>query len=213
MNHKYRFIFLLTLLAISGCSLLFPGRAKTKDTHYYVLDYIPQATQQRVQQGPWPLRVRVRSFSVTEVFRQNEIVYRENTRELNYYNYELWAVKPEFLISEMVYQHLKMVHMFRDLSKFVDLDTIDYTLSGEVTALEELDTAGIWYAHIAMSMQLQDTRTRSNVWTRNWDYRETVHEQNPAAVVKGLSVLLERIMNEAVGELDQVMLGMDTLGN
>lgn len=203
---RYFAIFLLLVFILTGCSLLFPNRGKTKDTHYFVLDYKPMASPQRTQQGQWPLRVRIRNFSVTEVFRQNEIVYREESRMLNYYNYELWAVKPEFLVSEMVFQHLKTVHMFRELNKTVDIDTIDYTISGEITAIEELDTAGVWYAHLALSMNMQDTRLRTTVWSRTWDYREPVVIQKPANVVKGISMLLERIMNEAVEDLDQVLL-------
>lgn len=206
MNIKYFAVFLLLAFILTGCSLLFPNRGKTKDTHYFVLDYKPVASTQRIQQGPWPVRVRLRNLSVTEVYRQNEIVYREESRMVNYYNYELWAVKPEFLVSEMVFQHLKSVHMFRDISKTVDIDIIDYTLSGEITAIEELDTAGVWYAHLALSMNMQDTRLRTTLWSRSWDYREPVLVQKPANVVKGISMLLERIMNEAVEDLDKVLL-------
>lgn len=185
--------------------VLLAGCAQTRTTKYYLLDYVPVPTPDRLEQGPWPVSVRVRDFSIAEAYRRNQIVYRQSAHELRFYNYELWAVKPEYLVTDMMFKHIRDVRLFQELTRSVGAEEADYVLRGEITALEEYDNDAQWYAHLALSMQLQSSRNQTVVWARTWDYRKKVAQQEPVYVVRELSTLLEKIVDEAVLDLDSLM--------
>lgn len=189
----------LYLCVIALCSCAAP-----KETRYYLLDYVPVQNAERKALGPWPYQVRIKDFIVAEAYRRNEIVYRQSPHEIRYYNYELWAVRPEFLITDKVYQHLRQVNLFRSITRTIEEEEGDYILTGEVTALEEYDNEDFWYAHLAMSMQLEDAKTGQNVWQGQWDYRKKVLQQEPVFVVRDLSLLLERVVSEATRSIDSL---------
>lgn len=203
---KQFIILSLSILVLgSGCSLIFPrGDGKNK-MHNYVLEYNPQVVTTELKSVPWPANVRVRDFSITEPYGQNEIVYRQSKYQMGLYNFELWAVKPEFMISDMVFRHLRDAKIFQQVSRSIELENVDYILRGEITALEEVDQDSSWFAHLAMSMYLVDNRTQRVVWTRSWDVQEKILQKKPEFVVRSLSNLLEIVVTEAVGDLDSLM--------
>lgn len=178
------------------------GCSPPKETRYYLLEYVPQPSQERLARGPWPARVRLKDFSIAEAYRRNQIVYRASAHEMRFYNYELWAVKPEYLVTDMLFRHFRDARMFQELTRSVEQEEADYILKGEVTALEEYDNEDQWYAHLALAMSLQNSRTLEVVWSHTWDYRKKVQRQEPVFVVRELSVLLERIVVEATQKLD-----------
>ncbi|NLB63435.1 MAG: hypothetical protein GX801_04930 [Fibrobacter sp.] len=196
MKNKIKWILIIVLLG--AC-------AKTNVTKYYMLDYVPEPTPERLAKGAWPVSVRIREFAIAEAYRRNQMVYRQSAHELRFYNYELWAVNPEYLVSDMIYKHIRDVKLFRELTRSVGAEESDYVLRGEITALEEYDSETHWYAHIALSMQLQETQSQSVVWARTWDYRKKVAQQEPVYVVRELSTLLEKIVDEAIADLDSLM--------
>jgi ABC-type uncharacterized transport system auxiliary subunit len=142
---------------------------------------------------------------VAEAYRRNNIVYRQSPHELRFYSYELWAVKPEYLVTDMVFRHVETAKLFHEVTRTLDMIEPEFVLSGQVTALEEYDNKDEWYAHLAMNMTLQNTRTRQLVWSKAWDYRKKVRQLEPVFVVRELSSLLEVIADEAVASLDSAL--------
>jgi len=191
-------------ITLAALILLIIGCAGPKETRYYLLEYVPTISAERLQQGPWPWRVRIKELTIAEAYRRNEIVYRQSPHEMRFYNYELWAVKPEYLVTDMLYRHLRDAKLFRELTRSIETEEADYVLKGEINALEEYDNEDLWFAHLALSLYLEDSRTNKIVWMRNWDYRKKVLQQEPVFVVRELSELLEKTVNEASLSLDSM---------
>ncbi|MDR3001178.1 MAG: ABC-type transport auxiliary lipoprotein family protein [Fibromonadaceae bacterium] len=196
-----KIILLFVAIMLLGCW------GRVIQTSYYQLDYVP-TPKESLNQSTYPYTVRVRDFDVAEVYRRNNIVYRQSPYQLHYYNYDLWAVKPEYLVSDMLFRHLVISKIFSEVRRSIDVEEPDFTITGIVRALEEYDNQDEWYAHLAMNMNLQDNRTRRIVWSREWDYRKRVSNLEPIYVVRGLSELLELINNEAIADIDSVMNSM-----
>ena len=192
-------LFILIVIFLLGC-------AHPVETRYYMLDYVPTPSAARLQLGPWPFHVRIKDFTISEAYRRDQIVYRQSPHELLFYNFELWAVKPEYLVTDMVFKQMREAHLFRDLQRNFEHDGPDFVLQGEITALEEYDNQSKWYAHLAFNMTLQDAQSQAVVWTQSWDYRMPVDQQEPVAVVRDLSLLLEKSVNEAMGSVDSVFI-------
>ena len=193
-----KIILLFAAITLLGCW------GRVIQTSYYQLDYVP-TPKESLNQTTYPYTVRVKDFDVAEVYRRNNIVYRQSPYQLHFYNYDLWAVKPEYLVSDMLFRHLVVSKIFSEIRRSMDVEEPDFTVTGIIRALEEYDNQDEWYAHLAMNMNLQDNRTRKVIWSREWDYRKRVSNLEPIYVVRGLSELLELINNEAIADIDSVM--------
>jgi len=188
----------LTVLMLMGCW------GRIIDNSYYQLDYVP-TPKEMLSESAYPYSVRIKDFDVSEAYRRNNIVYRQSPFKLHFYNYELWAVKPEYLVSDMLFRHLEAAKMFSDVRRIIDIEEPDFTISGTIRALEEYDNQDEWYAHLALNMHLQENKTKKVIWSREWDYRKKVSNLETIYVVRGLSELLEYINNEAIADIDSVM--------
>ena len=193
-----KIIICIAVLSFFGCF------GKVIDSSYYQLDYVP-TPKEMLNEKTYPYTIRVKDFDVAEAYRRNNIIYRQSPYELHFYNYELWAVKPEYLVSDMLFRHLETAKIFTEVRRSIDVEEPDYTINGTIRALEEYDNQDEWYAHLALNMNLQDNRTKRVIWSREWDYRKRVSNEEPIFVVRGLSELLERINNEAISDIDSVM--------
>ena len=187
------------IMTFFGCF----GLGRVIESSYYQLDYVP--TPKEMLDKAYPYTVRVKDFDVSEAYRRNNIVYRQSPYQLHYYNYDLWAVKPEYLVSDMLFRHLTAAKIFSEVRRSMDVEDPDFTINGIIRALEEYDNQDEWYAHLAMNMNLQENKTRKVLWSREWDYRKKVSNLEPIYVVRGLSELLELINNEAIADIDSVM--------
>lgn len=193
------------LILSSGCASLLSRNDGKNKTSRYILEYDPPVDTTRLKSPPWQVNVWVRDFSITEPYRQNEIVYRASRYQMDVYNFELWALKPKFMISDMVFKHLRDAQVFQQVSRSIEVENVDYVLRGEITALEEVDKDSNWFAHLAMSLYFVDNHTQKVVWARSWDEQEQLRKKEPESVVRSLSHLLENAVTEAVSDLDSLM--------
>jgi len=191
-------------LVLAATLIFFGCFGRFIENSYYQLDYVP-TPKEMLNESAYPYSVRIKDFDVSEAYRRNNIVYRQSPFQLRFYNYELWAVKPEYLVSDMLFRHLSSARMFSDIRRSIDVEEPDFTISGTIRALEEYDNQDEWYAHLALNMNLQENRTKRILWSREWDYRKKVSNLETIYVVRGLSELLEYINNEAIADIDSVM--------
>jgi ABC-type uncharacterized transport system auxiliary subunit len=197
MNYFPLAIFAI-ILALAGCF------GKVADISYYQLDYVP-TPKSMTNETTHPYAVRIKDFDVAEAYRRNNIVYRQSPYKLHFYSHEQWAVRPEYLVSDMLFRHLEAARIFSEVRRNIETDEPDFTISGVVRALEEYDNQDEWYAHLALHITLQDNKMKRIIWSREWDYRKKVSNLETVYVVRGLSELLERINNEAVADIDSIM--------
>jgi ABC-type uncharacterized transport system auxiliary subunit len=185
-------------------AMLFGCWGRVIDTNYYQLDYVP-TPKEMYDETVYPYSVRIRDFDVADVYRRNNIVYRQSPYKIMFYHYEQWAVKPEYMVSDLLFRHLEAAKIFSDVRRGIDMEEPDFTINGIIRSLEEYDNQDEWYAHLAINMSLHESKTRRVVWNREWDYRKKVSNWETVYVIRGLSELLEHINNEAVAAIDSVM--------
>jgi ABC-type uncharacterized transport system auxiliary subunit len=191
-------------LAVGAAAILLGCLGRSIDISYYQLDYVP-TPKSMTDSTVYPYAIRVKDFDVSEAYRRNNIVYRQSPYKLHFYNYEQWAVRPEYLVSDMLFRHLEAAKIFSEVRRNIDAEEPDFVISGIVRALEEYDNQDEWYAHLAVNMNLQDIKAKNIIWSREWDYRKKVSNLETIYVVRGLSELLERINNEAIADIDSIM--------
>lgn len=191
---------ILTLVTFSGCFM-----GQTTQTKYYLLDYIPTPTKERLDKGFYPFVLRVKDVAIHETYRRAQIVYRQNAHQMQFYSYHLWAVDPERMVGDLLVKHLRAAKLFQNITRSIEAYEPDFSLSAEIQAIEEYDYQDQWFAHLAIEYRLEDGKTGEVVWKKNYDLRRMVSQQEPVYVVRELSALLEAVHGMVVKELDIVL--------
>jgi ABC-type uncharacterized transport system auxiliary subunit len=170
---------------------------------YYVLNYVPVQLSDRLHAAPYPFTVRVKELDIEDAYSRPSIVYRQSPFELRYYFYRLWAVKPNRMITDLIYNHLTAINLVSHVVRRFDEGLKpDYELSGDIEAIEEYDSDQLWFAHISIQLTLTRVSDGAVVFSRIYDNRKRVFNYSPDNVVKEMSAVVEFIMDQAVHDLD-----------
>jgi ABC-type uncharacterized transport system auxiliary subunit len=204
MNRRTYRVFgisILLLLVTQGC---FFSAVPIKE--YFVLNYLPSTQVDRINPAPYPCTIRLRDFSIEEAYNRPQIVYRQSPFQLQYYVYRVWAVKPARMITDLVYKHLTNRNLVSNvIRRFDEGPKPDYELSGVIEALEEYDSEELWFAHLAIRMNLVRISDGQSVYTRRFDIRKRVYKHAPDNVIRELSALMEYIMTQAAHDIDRLL--------
>ncbi|OGS37652.1 MAG: hypothetical protein A2293_17210 [Elusimicrobia bacterium RIFOXYB2_FULL_49_7] len=190
---------LLMVLFAAGCGTL-PIKK------YYLLNYIPTPPQARLNEAPYPFTLRLKEFSIEDAYARPQIVYRQSPYELQFYFYQVWAVKPAQMINDLVFKHLAAMNLIRAVVRRYDGGAKpDFELSGAIEAIDEYDSEEVWFAHMALRFRLTRLTDGRVIYTRRFDNRKRVFQNNPQNVVKEMSAIMEFIMDQVVGDLDTIL--------
>jgi ABC-type uncharacterized transport system auxiliary subunit len=173
---------------------------------YYVLNYVPSPTRARLNVGPYNCTVRLREFNVEEAYTKPQIVYRKSPFQLQYYVYQVWAVNPERIITDLLHKHLLTANLVSNVvRRFDEGHRPDYEITGTLEAIEEYDSDELWFAHIALRITIIRITDRRIMYSRRFDHRKRVFENQPEYVVREMSALLEYIFTQTVHDFDSIL--------
>lgn len=190
------------LLIVAG----FYGCAKIPVRQYYVLNYVASPTRERLNPGPYNCTVRLREFDVEEAYTKPQIVYRKSPFQLQYYVYQVWAVKPERIMTDLMHKHLITSSLVTSVvRRFDEGHKPDYELKGIIEAIEEYDSEEFWFAHIALRINIFRISDGRIMYSRRFDHRKRVFEHQPEYVVRELSSLIEYIFSQVIHDFDVVL--------
>lgn len=187
---------LFTLFTLTGC-----GKVPFKQ--FYELNYLPGAIMNRHADKPYPFVMRLKEFDIEEAYNRPQIVYRQSPFELRYYVYRVWAVKPSLMITDLIYKHLLNANIVASvIRRFDEGAKPEYELSGMIESLEEYDSDQLWFAHVALRINLIHTSEGRVVYNKRFDLRKKVLEHDPELVIREMSALVEYAITQAVQDID-----------
>ncbi len=173
---------------------------------FYILNYEPEPLRNRKLTRPYPYSIRIKDFDIERAYAKKQIVYRKSPYELEYYYYREWAIKPTLMITDVIQKHLASTGLVSNVIRRLDEGTApDYELSGTVEAIEEYDSEEIWFAHLALRIELIRVKDGHTIYFRRFDKRKKVHQHNPEFVISVLSQIMDFIMNQALHDIDVVL--------
>ena len=176
---------------------------KSPDRTYYSIDY-SLGTQPTNANPKYHKTVVIQNITTALAYDRQEIVYRSNPYEFQYYWYRLWASKPRKMLGELIVGHLRYTNLFTSVSSTIEDRLPDYLLDIEISSIEELDVSETeWYAHLGLRFTLQTTDLSQTVWTYAFDSKIPVADNKPVYVVKAMSELLNTELVKAFQDLDK----------
>jgi len=185
MSRTWLLLGALTGVLVLGCSKSAILRK------YYVLESHTAIDTTAVRSSsPLPVKVDVRDFTVAKAFDQTRIAVRTNTNELNYYYYHLWAVRPATAIADVVYERTNRLRLFQRCVRGFSVGP-DYYISGQIMALERVQSAKKEYAHLQGTLSIYDARTELPVLERDFERTLELKDKSMNGFAGACSRILE----------------------
>ncbi len=185
---------LLSAFTLTGCL-----GGSTEPSRYYTVS----AESISVAGATSDTRVHVKKFTIDPAYQRTNIVYRESPYDFMFYDLDLWATRPEQMLTQVAGEYLVKSNMF----KSVDLKPMgkpDFELLGNVDAIEEIDEGNAQEAHLAMQLTFRKVGEDAPLWEKRYDERQSMNKRDAHSAAEALSKLYAKYMQDALENIAKV---------
>ena len=169
---------------------------------YYILDYRAVIQDSSlVVKKPFPYKVQVQTMKIPRTFDRVSIVVRYSAHRLDYYRYNLWAIRPQITISDLIADHISRFGIFMQCQReFLD-ERPDYEIIGTIEAIEKFDNEAYTAAHLAMKLYLRTFDGYENLLSHEFDRQEEMPVFRMELFAQKLSDILEEEVNKFIEKM------------
>ena len=185
---------LLSVFTLTGCL-----GGSTEPSRYYTVS----AESISVAGATSDARVHVKKFTIDPAYQRTNIVYRESPYDFMFYDLDLWATRPEQMLTQVAGEYLIKSNMF----KSVDLKPMgkpDFELLGNVDAIEEIDEGNSQEAHLAVQLTFRKVGEDAPLWEKRYDERQSMSKRDAHSAAEALSKLYAKYMQDALENIAKV---------
>ena len=185
---------LLSAFTLTGCL-----GGSTEPSRYYTVS----AESISVAGATSDTRVHVKKFTIDPAYQRTNIVYRESPYDFMFYDLDLWATRPEQMLTQVAGEYLVKSNMF----KSVDLKPMgkpDFELLGNVDAIEEIDEGNSQEAHLAVQLTFRKVGEDAPLWEKRYDERQSMSKRDAHSAAEALSKLYAKYMQDALENIARV---------
>lgn len=186
---------LVAAIVLTACI----GGGSSEPTRYFTLAVenisMPQAQ-------PTGKRVQVRKFTIDQAYQRNNIVYRESAYDFSFYDLDLWASRPEYMVMQVAGQYLEKSGLFATVETKASAKP-DFELLGHIEAIEEVDEGSSQYARLAMQLTFRKTESETPLWQGTFDEKMSMDSREPKVTAQTVSKLLSQFMEKAIEGISQ----------
>ena len=185
---------LLSAFTLTGCL-----GGSTEPSRYYTVS----AESISVAGATSDARVHVKKFTIDPAYQRTNIVYRESPYDFMFYDLDLWATRPEQMLTQVAGEYLIKSNMF----KSVDLKPMgkpDFELLGNVDAIEEIDEGSSQEAHLAVQLTFRKVGEDAPLWEKRYDERQSMNKRDAHSAAEALSKLYAKYMQDALSNIANV---------
>lgn len=145
--------------------------------------------------------IRVRDLDAESVYDKFQIVVRQNPYQLCYSGVNLWAVRPNIMVADLIGRRLQEEKLFRSVTRDLSNTRPDFNLAGELRALEVYDSGKGWFAHLSLSLRINRFTDGEPIWQFTYEQQKPVEKTDMHHAVQMMSELLQQALNDAVKDL------------
>ena len=187
-------VALLSAFALTGCL-----GGSTEPSRYYTISAESISTSGATSDA----RVLVKKFTIDPAYQRSNIVYRESPYDFMFYDLDLWATRPEQMLTQVTGEYLVKSNLF----KSVDLKPMgkpDFELLGNVDAIEEIDEGSSQEAHLAVQFTFRKVGEDTPLWEKRYDERQSMNKRDAHSAAEALSKLYAKYMQDALENIANV---------
>tara|TARA_Y100000588_G_scaffold112010_1_gene122863 strand:+ start:1341 stop:2132 length:792 start_codon:yes stop_codon:yes gene_type:complete len=199
----------LCLLFLNSCAQILGGKAeisKKIDWHLNVetIRYLPESRR------PYDKLVQLKDLVISSAYNRYPIISSPNPYQVEESPNHRWAQRPAEMITNLIANYLQDAQLFSQLVRERELlDTRpNFILKGEIKAIERIDSGDIWYAHLVMTLTLEDMDQGKVIWKGEITGKDDieVYDADMQQTVISMSELLGRKMERFIREIDLIFL-------
>lgn len=199
MQRSTTIIAAIALCAVAFCAACLGSGAIKRS--YYVLHGVSISGEGR---GTIAGLVRVRNLDAAAIYEKFQIVIRRSPYELAYSEADVWAVKPNQMVSDVIAEALTGANQFTSVARELGDLRPDYILSGDLHAIEVYVSDDLWFAHLAIVLQLSRFEDGATVLTYKFDERKPIPGATFSQAARAVSELLSKALDELIAVLNKV---------
>ena len=193
----FQFALCAGCLALAGMLGAACGGNGQEIKHYRLAPQVQRA--QAADQAQRPV-LAIEYFTVDSAYDENQIAYRTDPYQVNYYYYHRWASTPGLMVADTMRQGYQATGLFESVTTG-GVARADVVLSGRIAAIEEVDvTEEKWLARLALELRLRDARTGTLLWSRIFEEEQPLDDRSPSGLAKGVSAAIARIVETTAPE-------------
>jgi uncharacterized lipoprotein YmbA len=147
--------------------------------------------------------IMIEPVGIDDLYDDYRIVFRLSPFELNFYSYEFWAYKPAILIRDSITHYLMKKNVFQKVTQEISRGEPDILWTSKVHIIEEVDTQDLWYARLAMEVELVDFKSKERLYFYEFDRQEKLATKSIALVPVVLSKILEEELDIIVRNISE----------
>ena len=185
---------LLSAFTLTGCL-----GGSTEPSRYYTITAESISTSGATSEA----RIHVKKFTIDPAYQRSNIVYRESPYDFMFYDLDLWATRPEQMLTQVTGEYLVKSNLF----KSVDLKPMskpEFELLGNVDAIEEIDEGSSQYAHLAVQLTFRKVGEDAPLWEKRYDERESMNKRDAHSAAEAISKLYAKYMQDALANIANV---------
>lgn len=167
-------LLIYTASLISGCLTRAP-----EATRYYLLDY--PAGMEIVFPGNGPFIEKsclITSVEVYPAYSTYQIAIREHSHEIKYFAVNIWAVRPEQSLTNIISEFFKNHKVFESIHLSTPVTETDFTLNTTVYSLEVVHERRDYYARLKVEYLLKDNENNQIVYDHRADKRVLLEDRD-----------------------------------
>ncbi len=190
------FGILLLSLIVYSCA------TKAIQPKYYILDYQPVLRDSTLMVAkPFPYKVQVQTMKIPRTFDRVSIVVRYSAHRLDYYRYNLWAIRPQITISDLIADHISKFGIFKTCQREFLEERPDYEIIGHIEAIEKFDHEQYTAAHLALKLYLRTYDGYENLLNHEFDRVEEMPVFEMELFAQKLSDILKEEVNHFIRKI------------
>ncbi len=186
---------LLLASAAAGCGAARP-------IYYYTIDLPTRTTGPTASGDPWPIVLIVGHISTSHLYRDDRLIYRTGSNELNTYEYRRWVEPPGEIIEHILIRTLRRSGRYRTVHSQRSNMRGDYILRGRLEDFEEVTGSPVT-GRVRMELELYEVKAGKTVWSHAYAEDEPVHGKGVDAVVQALNRNVERGITQVTTGIEQ----------
>jgi ABC-type uncharacterized transport system auxiliary subunit len=183
----------VAMLASAAAGLAACG--KEKPVHYFQLTH-PPTTALSASQSPIDAIVMVRLFQTSHLYREDRIVYGNDTVEVGLYDTDRWTEPPVDLLRDALARGLRSSNQFRAVTSLRSEMNFDYYLAGQLYAFREVDGNGGLRARLNFDVELIDVKKSKTIWRHTYNHDETSSGDGVAALAEAMNKNVHQAVQE-----------------
>ena len=183
---------LLAALTLTACF----GGSTSEPSRYYML----AVEDISMPSGNATGKVQVRKFTVDPAYQKANIVYRESAYDFMFYDLDLWASRPDHMITQVVAEYAVKSGLFESV-EIKGNSKPAFEISGNISAIEEVDEGSSQSARLAIEISFRKVDSNEALFEKRYEGKEPMDKREPRAMAEATSKLLGKFMEDALANM------------